>query len=94
MPRAHLAAGKRGRKRGLIGRPRTVLLMLDETIITETPPLSSCYGRLGQQVRIPIRPSNGTESYATQSPRPSQPYFTRRMYFHAVPYPSPSCFPT
>jgi len=28
--------------------------MLDETIITETPPLSSCYGRLGQQVRIPI----------------------------------------
>jgi DDE superfamily endonuclease len=31
-----------------------VILMLDETIITETPPLSSCYGRLGQQVRIPI----------------------------------------
>lgn len=28
--------------------------MLEETIITETPPLSSCYGRLGQQVRIPI----------------------------------------
>ena len=28
--------------------------MLDETIITETPPLTSCYGRLGQQVRIPI----------------------------------------
>jgi hypothetical protein len=28
--------------------------MLDETIITETPPLSSCYGRLGQQVRIPM----------------------------------------
>lgn len=28
--------------------------MLDETIITETPPLSSCYGRLGQQVQIPI----------------------------------------
>src|SRR5438094_9807492 len=28
--------------------------MLDETIITETPPLSSCYGRLGQQVRISI----------------------------------------
>jgi len=44
----------RGLKRGLVGRPRTVLLMLEETIITETPPLSSCYGRLGQQVRIPI----------------------------------------
>ena len=28
--------------------------MLDETIITETPPLASCYGRLGQQVRIPM----------------------------------------
>lgn len=28
--------------------------MLDETIITETPPLYSCYGRLGQQVRVPI----------------------------------------
>jgi hypothetical protein len=28
--------------------------MLDETIITETPALASCYGRLGQQVRIPI----------------------------------------
>lgn len=28
--------------------------MLDETIITETPPLYSCYGRLGEQVRVPI----------------------------------------
>jgi hypothetical protein len=28
--------------------------MLDETIITETPPLYSCYGHLGQQVRVPI----------------------------------------
>jgi hypothetical protein len=28
--------------------------MRDETIITEPPPLSSCYGRLGQQVRLPI----------------------------------------
>ncbi len=28
--------------------------MLDETIITETPPLYSCYGRIGQQVRVPI----------------------------------------
>src|SRR5262249_48193311 len=37
-PRAHVAASKRGLKRGLAGRPRTVLLRLDETIITETPP--------------------------------------------------------
>jgi hypothetical protein len=28
--------------------------MLDETIITETPPLSSCYGHRGQQVCIPV----------------------------------------
>jgi transposase len=31
-----------------------VILMLDEVIITETPPLYSCYGRYGQQVRVPI----------------------------------------
>jgi transposase len=28
--------------------------MLDETILTETPPLRCCYGRIGQQVCIPI----------------------------------------
>ena len=28
--------------------------MLDETIITETPPRYSCYGRVGQQVSVPI----------------------------------------
>jgi len=33
---------------------RTVVLMLDETIITETPPLYSCYGHIGEQVRVPI----------------------------------------
>ncbi|HMB04684.1 MAG TPA: transposase [Isosphaeraceae bacterium] len=49
-----MASGKRGLKRGLDGRVRTVLLMLDETIITETPPLYSCYGHIGQQVRVPI----------------------------------------
>jgi transposase len=31
-----------------------VLLMLDETIVTETPPLYHCYGHIGQRVRIPI----------------------------------------
>lgn len=49
-----MATSKRGLKRGLKGRQRTVILMLDETIITETPPLSSCYGPKGQQVRVPI----------------------------------------
>ena len=28
--------------------------MLDETIITETPPLYSCYGHIGEPVRVPI----------------------------------------
>lgn len=49
-----MAAGKRGLKRGLKERERTVILMLDETIICETPPLYSCYGRIGQPVRVPI----------------------------------------
>ena len=53
-PPGHLAAVKRGLKRGLKGRVRTVVLMLDETIITETPPLYSCYGHIGEQVRVPI----------------------------------------
>lgn len=49
-----MAAVKGGLKRGLKGRARTVLLMLDETIVTETPPLYSCYGHIGEQVRVPI----------------------------------------
>jgi hypothetical protein len=31
-----------------------VLLMLDETIVTETPPLYCCYGHIGEQVCVPI----------------------------------------
>jgi hypothetical protein len=49
-----MAAGKRGLKRGLAGRQRTVILMLDETSSTETPPLASCDGPRGQQVCVPI----------------------------------------
>jgi len=49
-----MATGERGLKRGLWTRQRTVILMLDEVIVTETPPLYSCYGRIGQQVSIPI----------------------------------------
>jgi len=49
-----VAPGKRGLKRGLAERKRTVILMLDETIICETPPLYSCYGRVGKQVCVPI----------------------------------------
>ncbi len=50
----NLAPIKRGLKHGLGERERTVLLMLDETIISGTPPLYSCYGRIGQQISIPI----------------------------------------
>jgi hypothetical protein len=32
--------------------------MLDETIVTETPPLYNCYGRIGEQVRVPISGSH------------------------------------
>jgi len=30
------------------------MLMLDETIVTETPPLYSAYGRIGKQIEVPI----------------------------------------
>jgi len=49
-----VAAVKRGLKRGLDQKQRAILLMLDETIITETPPLYSAYGHIGQQIRVPI----------------------------------------
>jgi transposase len=49
-----LAASKRGLKRGLSGRSRTIVLMLDETIVTETPPLYARYGKVGQQIELPI----------------------------------------
>jgi hypothetical protein len=49
-----VATVKRGLKRGLDSKGRSVLLMLDETIITETPPLYSAYGHVGVQVRVPI----------------------------------------
>ena len=49
-----MAPSQRGLKHGLAARPRTVILMLDETIVTETPPLYACYGRIGEQVRVPI----------------------------------------
>jgi hypothetical protein len=35
-----------------------VILMRDETIVTETPPLYNCYGPIGEQVRVPISGSH------------------------------------
>src|SRR5438093_1454797 len=55
----HLASVKRGLQRGLRDRLRTILLMLDETIITETPPLYCVYGYAGEQVRVPITGNRG-----------------------------------
>src|SRR4030095_2225444 len=43
-PLSHLAAGERRLKKGFWERERTVILMLDEVILNETPPLYSCYG--------------------------------------------------
>ena len=68
-PRHELAArpetwceAKRGLKRGLKDRTRRVILMLDETIVTETPPLYNCYG--------PVRPSKcGCRSRGARQPR-------------------------
>lgn len=41
-------------QRGLRGRRHTVLLMRDETIITETPPRTACSGHRGAQVEVPV----------------------------------------
>jgi hypothetical protein len=35
-----------------------VILMLDETMILETPPLYSCYGRIGERVCVPVTGSH------------------------------------
>jgi transposase len=54
-----LASGKRGLKKGLKGRPRTVLLFLDSTIFTEVLPLRAMWALMGQQARVPIIGSHG-----------------------------------
>jgi DDE superfamily endonuclease len=49
-----LAASKRGLKRGLKGRKRTVVLFTDATIITETPPLRAQWALKGTPGEVPI----------------------------------------
>lgn len=49
-----VAPSKRGLQRGLQGRLRTLVLMWDETIVTETPPLYARYGPVGAQAEVPI----------------------------------------
>jgi DDE superfamily endonuclease len=54
-----LATGKRGLKKGLKRRPRTVILFLDSTIFSEIPPLRAMWAPIGEQVRVPITGSHG-----------------------------------
>jgi hypothetical protein len=49
-----LASGKRGLQRGFKNRRRTVLLLMDETILTETPPLWKAWARRGEQALVSI----------------------------------------
>jgi len=49
-----LATGKRGLKKGLKNRPRTVILFLDSTIFSEIPPLRAMWAPIGEQARVPI----------------------------------------
>lgn len=48
-----LASGQGGLKRGF-KRRRTVVLMLDETFILETPPLRAGWAKVGVQAEVPI----------------------------------------
>ena len=50
----NLATGKRGLQRGLRNSKRTVILFVDETILSETPPLRAVWGRVGEQTCVPI----------------------------------------
>lgn len=53
---------KGGLKRGLPGRERTVILMSDATIVTETPPLRAAYAPLGDQAEVPITGNHSTRA--------------------------------
>jgi hypothetical protein len=48
------AAGKRGLKCRLKGRPPTVTLVTDATIVIETPPLRAAWTKVGTQATVPI----------------------------------------
>jgi hypothetical protein len=49
-----VAASQRGLKKGLKSRKRTVMVMADATILTETPPLRAAYAPIGQQAVVPM----------------------------------------
>lgn len=54
-----MAAGTRGLLRGLKQRRRTIILVLDATILSQTPPLRGAWGKRGQQMAVPITGNRG-----------------------------------
>ncbi|OGG43829.1 MAG: hypothetical protein A3F84_20250 [Candidatus Handelsmanbacteria bacterium RIFCSPLOWO2_12_FULL_64_10] len=50
----HWRQAKGGLKKGLKDRKRTMIVMADATIITETPPLRAAYAPIGEQAVVPI----------------------------------------
>jgi len=60
-PSRNLAPVKRGIKRGLTGEKRTGILMLDELIVSETPPLYNCYGLKCHAIRNKTPSKGGDE---------------------------------
>lgn len=57
-PAQDLETKKRGLKTGLGTKARTVVLMLDETIVTAIPPLVGAYGKVRAAVEVPIEGSH------------------------------------
>jgi transposase len=53
-PGRALAAVEGGLQAGLKGRERTVVLLADATILTETPPLRACWSLVGKQAEVPV----------------------------------------
>lgn len=61
---------KRGLKRGLNQRQRTVVLFTDATIVTEVPPLRGAWAPRGVQVNVPITGSHARRIiYGALNPR-------------------------
>ncbi len=57
--RPSLEAGKRGLKKGLKEKKRTVVLFEDETILTEKPPLRASWALIGEQAKVAISGNRG-----------------------------------
>src|SRR6266446_7925470 len=49
-----MEAGKRGLKKGLHTHPRLMMLLMDETMLTSSPPLRAQWVQQGRQAVVPI----------------------------------------